>query len=82
MSLKKRQQRKTEWPQARQIFETLVVLKRENLTPHAAILISPGWERLKKTHSLLPQLERASLFLRCVASIEPFSGCSAVRFLN
>lgn len=46
ISLKKRQQRNTEWPQARQIFEALVVLKRKNLTRHVAILDSPIWERL------------------------------------
>ncbi len=72
ISLKKRQQRNTEWPQARQIFEALVGLKRENLTRHATILVSPVRERLKKTHSLLPQLERAPLFLRCVALIASF----------
>ncbi len=46
ISLKKRQQRNTEWPQVRQIFEALVVLKRKNLTRHVAILDSPVRERL------------------------------------
>ncbi len=64
------------------MFEALVALKREHLTRHAVMLISPGRERLKKPHSSLSQLEIAPLFLRCAALIEPFSGCSAVRFLN
>ncbi len=59
-----------------------MVLKRDNLTPYAAILLSPVRERLQWPHAALPQLERAPLFLRRAALPEAISGGAAVRLLN
>ncbi len=67
ISLKKRQQRNTEWPQVRQIFEALVVLKRNKSNaacghsgfarPGAPVIASCGVATARKS-TTIPSLCR------------------------